>query len=98
MENIAKLLNKETTTVIDVRSQWEYEEEHWPGAVLIPLEEVVLRAPEIRQMPGAKLLYCRSGNRSGMAQRLLQHLGVTEVHNAGGLYDLQMLQNRHQYV
>ncbi|MFM6915907.1 MAG: rhodanese-like domain-containing protein [Aquirufa sp.] len=38
-------------------------------------------------MAGPIVVYCRSGNRSGMAQMLLKQAGLTEVYNGGGLHD-----------
>lgn len=85
------LLRKAPKTIIDVRETWEYEQDHYPGAVNIPLTLVPLRLSEIRDMPKPILLYCRSGNRSGMAASMLRNAGIAEAYNAGGLYDLQSL-------
>lgn len=85
------LLSKDQKTIIDVRETWEFEEDHYPGAVNIPLTLVPLRLSEIRDMPKPILLYCRSGNRSGMAASMLRNAGIAEAYNAGGLYDLQSI-------
>lgn len=82
------LLSKEQKTIIDVRETWEFEEDHYPGAVNIPLTLVPLRLSEIRDMPKPILLYCRSGNRSGMAASMLRNAGISEAYNVGGLHDL----------
>ena len=84
-----QLLKDPKTIFVDVRSQWEYEEDHLPNAKHVPLEEVAFRIPDFRQMEGPVVLYCRSGNRSGMAVRLLQQAGVKNVYNGGGLTDLK---------
>ena len=75
-------------TVVDVRSEMEYAMGHYPGALLIPLDQVQERMEEFRSMSQPILLYCRSGNRSGIAQLMLQHAGITEVYNAGALTSL----------
>ena len=84
-----QLLKDPKAVIVDVRSQWEYEEEHIPNAKHIPLEEVAFRIPDFRKMEGPVVLYCRSGNRSGMAVRLLKQAGVNNVYNGGGLTDLK---------
>ena len=40
MENIIKAIQEKKATVIDVRSQMEFDMEHFPGALHIPLETV----------------------------------------------------------
>ena len=40
MNTIKELIKNPSTIVVDVRSPWEYEMEHIPGAKNIPLEEV----------------------------------------------------------
>ncbi len=84
-----QLLNNPEAVFVDVRNEWEFEEGHLPNARHIPLEQVALRLPEFREMDGPVILYCRSGNRSGMAVRLLQQAGISNVHNGGGLAYLQ---------
>jgi len=41
-------------------------------------------------MKAPYLLYCRSGNRSGMATSILQQSGVDQVFNGGGLADMRI--------
>ncbi|MCB0065323.1 MAG: rhodanese-like domain-containing protein, partial [Caldilineaceae bacterium] len=52
--------------LIDVRSPAEFAEGHITGAKNMPLQELPQR---LAQIPHDKpvMLYCRSGNRSGMA-------------------------------
>jgi len=72
--------------VVDVRSPKEFGREHVRGAVNIPLNAI---GEELsRQLPNkdqAILLYCLSGGRSMMAQRILRNAGYTNVHNLGSL-------------
>jgi phage shock protein E len=94
MENIIKAIKNKTATIIDVRSPMEFESEHFPGAQNIPLEEVNLKITEIGAMPKPIVVYCRSGNRSGMAKTMLNQQGINEVYNGGGVYDmLNMIAN-----
>ena len=93
MNTIKELIKNPSTIVVDVRSSWEYEMEHIPGAKNIPLEEVPNKVEEIKSFKSPVVLYCRSGNRSGMALNILKQNGVAEVYNGGGLGDMQFLLN-----
>ena len=88
MENIIKAIQEKKATVIDVRSQMEFDTEHFPGALHIPLETVGDEAAKIAVMPKPIVVYCRSGNRSGMAKTILEQHGVVEVFNGGGIFDM----------
>lgn len=88
-----ELLTNPATTVVDVRETGEYAGGHFDGAINIPLGIIPLRLGEFKAMSGPIVVYCRSGNRSGMAQMLLKQAGLTEVYNGGGLHDMLMYQN-----
>jgi phage shock protein E len=70
--------------VIDVRSEGEFQEQHLPRAINIPLgrlgDEIARRAPDKEQ---AILLHCLSGTRSGMAKARLKQMGYRNVFNLG---------------
>jgi len=87
---IRDLVKEKGATVIDVRSSWEYADGHVDGAVNIPLDEITQRVNEIQGMKAPYLLYCQSGNRSGMATSILQQSGVDQVFNGGGLADMRI--------
>ncbi len=74
--------------VVDVRSAEEFEDEHYPDAVNIPVNELPARAKELGEHDTPLVLYCASGARSGYAARLLAGAGYKKVVNAGGLYDM----------
>ena len=86
---IKDLLN-EGATVIDVRSSWEFADGHIEGALNIPLDEIPQRIEEIKDLNYPLLLYCQSGNRSGMACGILQQFGIAKVHNGGGLANMRI--------
>lgn len=69
--------------LIDVRRPEEYEEFHIPGAVLIPLDELVERVDEV---PTSERVYviCRTGGRSAKAVEFLNGNGHDTVNVAGG--------------
>ncbi len=85
-----KDLLKEGATVIDVRSSWEFADGHVDGALNIPLDEIPQRIEEIKELNSPLLLYCQSGNRSGMACGILQQFGIAKVHNGGGLANMRI--------
>ncbi|MEO6069882.1 MAG: rhodanese-like domain-containing protein [Chitinophagaceae bacterium] len=76
-------------TIVDVRSPDEFNSEHYLGAINIPLEEVSARIDEFKNMAKPIIAYCRSGNRSGMAVKILKQNGIADITNGGGLDDLK---------
>lgn len=70
--------------LIDVRTEAEYESGHIPTALNIPYDEIADRLPT-GDRDALIVLYCRSGNRSGTAERTLRSLGFTNVVNFGGI-------------
>ena len=91
MKNINEILKKEDVLVVDVRNSWEYEEGHVNNALNIPLNEIPARIEEFKKLNGPVILYCRSGNRSGAAVHILRQAGITNVHNGGGILDMQKI-------
>ena len=74
--------------VVDVRTEEEFEEEHYPNAKLIPVNQVQARIDEFGDKNNPIVLYCASGSRSAYAAMVLKAKGFTNVTNAGGLYDM----------
>ncbi len=78
-------LQKQGALLLDVRTPEEFAQGHAPGAKLIPLDQLQSRLAELG---GAKnrpiALICRSGNRSGIAQRILEAEGFTQTVNVQG--------------
>lgn len=93
MATLKELVTDPSTVFVDVRSPWEFEAEHIPGARNIPLEQIPYKADEFRAFQRPVVVYCRSGARSGMALAVLQQIGVTNVYNGGGIGDVQFLIN-----
>ncbi len=76
----AMIRSGETVTLIDVRTPEEYEGGHIPGAILMPLSEIVKE--DDLPYEGTIVIYCRSGKRSARARSVLAGRGVE------GLLDL----------
>jgi phage shock protein E len=79
---------KEGAMIVDVRSAEEFEEEHYPAAVNIPVDEVHVRLQELGEKNRSIVVYCASGSRSAYAARILKSAGFVDVVNAGGLSDM----------
>ncbi|MCC2317977.1 rhodanese-like domain-containing protein [Cellulomonas chengniuliangii] len=73
-----------STPVVDVREDHEYAHGHIPGAVSVPLSELVARHAEIGALPGTVYLVCEVGGRSGQAAAWLEGQGYDVVNVAGG--------------
>lgn len=76
---------EEGAVLLDVRTQEEWDEGHAAPATHLPLAKIeagtLPDAPKDAQI----LIYCRSGNRAGIAADLLRKAGYTDVTNIGGL-------------
>jgi len=75
---------KKGATIIDVRSEGEFQEKHLPGAINIPLnrlgDEIARVAPNKEQL---LLLHCLSGTRSAAGEATLRKMGYRNVFNLG---------------
>lgn len=80
----------EEALLIDVRSAEEFESGHIEGAKHIPYEEIGVRIGELTDDKSREIaLYCRSGRRSGIAQKTLESMGFEKAINVGGYEDLR---------
>lgn len=74
------------TTIIDVRTPQEYAQGHLDGAVSLDVTGGELAAAIPTLDPEAEYaVYCRSGNRSAQAAKLLTDVGFTGVTDLGSL-------------
>lgn len=87
--NLNELINKPEATLIDVREPHELAEGQVEGALNIPLNTVLGKAKEVKGFSRPIILFCRSGNRSGMAKMMLRAMGVREVHNGGSWQEVR---------
>jgi phage shock protein E len=76
----------QTHVLLDVRTPAEFEEGHIAGAVNIALQELPQRLSELPQDQPI-VIYCRSGNRSAEAWRILQNSGYRPIYDMGGIID-----------
>ena len=81
-----KLNVKENFVLLDVRTQEEFDAGHIASAILLPYDEIALKAATV--LPDKEkeiVLYCRSGRRSAIAKKALVELGYKDVEDFGGI-------------
>jgi len=74
--------------VVDVRTEDEFLDGAYPGAINIPVGELMQRLNELGPKDRPIVLYCATGSRSALAAKLLKVSGFKDVTNAGGLDDM----------
>jgi phage shock protein E len=74
-------------TVVDVRSQEEFRDGSYPGALNIPVQSLATKMGTLDKKRPV-IVFCASGARSAVAARLLKSAGFADVLNAGGLSDM----------
>jgi len=83
-KTFAKLMKEKDVIILDVRTPKEFAEEgHIKGANLIPVQ--LFRYIYLEGLREKKVLvYCRSGNRSVIASKALENMGIKNVYNLKG--------------
>ena len=87
-------LNKEEDFVfLDVREEWEYEEDNL-GALNIPLGQLEHQLDQLEPDRDREIIiHCRSGARSGKAKKFLETKGYQKVRNVlGGILAFRELE------
>lgn len=86
-DNLEQVLSENNYVIVDVRTKEEYEEGHVVGAINIPYDEI----DEDVSLDKDKtiMVYCRSGQRSGIAYHTLKDLGY-EVLDLGAYDSISM--------
>ena len=79
----ARQLVQAGARLVDVRTPSEFASGHIPGAINIPLQQLDSRLTELQPKDTPLVVYCRSGNRSGNATRMLKNAGFAAVHDLG---------------
>ena len=88
-----KLDKKEDFVFVDVREEWEYEEDNL-GALNIPLGQLPHQLAQIDKYKNQEIVvHCRSGARSGNAKQFLETKGYKKVRNVlGGILAYRQLE------
>ena len=79
-------------TVIDVRTETEWDTGHLEGALHIEWQDILKVSSDL-QKDEEIFLYCRSGNRSGKATKILLEAGYVNAKNAGSILNASELLN-----
>ncbi|MDD1628035.1 MAG: rhodanese-like domain-containing protein [Methylococcaceae bacterium] len=71
--------------IVDVRENSEWNEQHIPGAIHIPLGQLNERLSELKQYKDSPVItQCKSGGRSAQAFDVLKLAGFAKVYNMEG--------------
>jgi len=74
--------------VIDVRTLPEWEKKRIDNTLLIEWQDLLTAVNKMDIKKNREiLLFCRSGNRSGKAKKILEENGYTNVKNLGSIQD-----------
>ena len=88
-DEAAQLILRDTTVVLlDVRNldEWNSSTGHLKNAILIPLQNLRSETSKLHELRDRLIVvYCRSGNRSGKAAKILSDSGFSAVNLQGGI-------------
>ena len=84
----SRLDKGEQLIIVDVRTKEEYDDGHIPKSLLIPYDEIEVKAASLLPDKNAAIIvYCRTGRRSEIAAKSLLKLGYTNVADIGAISD-----------
>jgi len=86
-DNLKSLLDSDRSDflLLDVRTPEEFSAGHIPESVNIPYDTLPGALPGNTAKDQLIIVYCRSGNRSGIAARALKKAGYTNIQDFGGI-------------
>jgi thioredoxin 1 len=84
-EELAQLVQRQQAVPVDTREAAVFRRAHLPGAVSIPIEELPTRLAELHMLPGAPVIYCRSGDKTKEMAEKLANEGMPIAFLEGGL-------------
>ncbi|MFQ6612441.1 MAG: rhodanese-like domain-containing protein [Fidelibacterota bacterium] len=88
VQDVRARMDSDSVLIVDVRTPQEFTGPlgHIDGAVLIPLQELKQRLPELEQYRQEEIIVvCRSGRRSGKAAILMEKKGFKALSMDGGM-------------
>ena len=81
-----KLLDDKQYVFLDVRTDSEYMNGHIPGSKHVPLNTISENNKDLFEIKNKKIIvYCRSGNRSLTATKMLSTYGFEVENMSGGM-------------
>lgn len=90
-QELSELLKRRQVVPVDTREAAAFQRAHLPSAVSIPLEELPNRLAELHMLPGAPVLYCRSGDKTKELAERLAREGTPVAFLEGGLLGWESL-------
>ena len=85
-ENKLETAQASNPILIDVRTDAEWNDGYIETAIHIPLDSILKKIESaVTNKEQTIYLYCRSGNRSGKAEKALQSIGYINAKNIGGI-------------
>ncbi|HSN98007.1 MAG TPA: thioredoxin domain-containing protein [Candidatus Nanopelagicales bacterium] len=81
---LAQLIQEGQVVAVDTREPTAYSRAHIPGAVNMPADEIQNRLAELHMLPGAPVLYCRSGDKTKDLATKLAEEGTPVAFLEGG--------------
>ncbi|MBC7884080.1 MAG: rhodanese-like domain-containing protein [Saprospiraceae bacterium] len=85
--NLSALI-KRNAFLVDVRTPEEFADGHIIGSVNIPLAIIEFNLQKFKDRKDI-IVFCRSGNRSGQAKKILEINGISGVVNGGAIDDVK---------
>ena len=80
------LVSNDDYYFLDVRTIKEHKMKSIPNTDCIPVQEIKERMEELNDYRDKKIIvYCRSGNRSGTATKILNENGFNAINMIGGM-------------
>jgi len=75
--------------LLDVRTTEEHKNGALPNSIHIPLHILPVLADEHLDLEQQIFIYCRSGGRAFMAEKILKSMGYQNICNIGGIHQYQ---------
>ena len=88
--NLKDILKNSDTTIIDVRTEYEFMLENSNHSINIVLDQITNKVNEIAKMQPV-VLCCAAGVRSEQAVNFLKENGLTQVYNGGSWKNVQTI-------
>ncbi|MDO9107305.1 MAG: rhodanese-like domain-containing protein [Methylovulum sp.] len=81
----ASMQTAKAAVIVDVREDQEWQDQHIPGAIHIPLRQLKTRLAELNSYKHSAIItQCRSGKRSAQALEVLKSAGFTKAYTMSG--------------
>lgn len=86
-ENAKKMINEKDVTIIDVRTEAEYNRGHVKNAISVPLNSIDNLIRKKFKSNKYYIVYCASGVRSRKAAKKLSYLGYKHIYDLGSVHN-----------